>query len=110
MESGYRLALRKRGIKPPLWRSLWWLLPLFPLIAGLIVVTLSRFLTHALPAEVQLDRSFKLNDIVQAIAATTAFAVTFYQWRRGREEASLEKYYDRLDLANKRSIEARAAA
>jgi hypothetical protein len=43
-----------------------------------------------------------LKDILQVAAVVIGFGVAFYQWRLARYEASLEKYYDRLDIANRR--------
>jgi hypothetical protein len=46
-----------------------------------------------------LDRLFK---IAATVTALITFLLTYAQWRAARHEISLDKYYDRLHLANER--------
>ena len=41
-------------------------------------------------------------DVVLAATALGALVVGFQQWQEARHEISMDKYYDRLDIANKR--------
>ena len=41
-------------------------------------------------------------DVATTILALGALVVGYQQWREAREEASMEKYYERLDIANRR--------
>lgn len=45
---------------------------------------------------------------VAVVLALIGFSLTYLQWRAGRHEASFERYYDRLDLANRKFDAARA--
>lgn len=44
---------------------------------------------------------------VAVVLALIGFSLTYLQWRAGRHEASFERYYDRLDLANRKFDAAR---
>lgn len=44
----------------------------------------------------------KVSELFTVFLAGIGLAIGFQQWRDARREASLEKYYDRLDLANRR--------
>jgi len=41
-------------------------------------------------------------EVATAVLGLGAFLVAFQQWRAARKEATLEKYYERLDVANRR--------
>jgi len=43
-----------------------------------------------------------VKDVLQISILITGFAIGYVQWRLARYEVSLEKYYDRLDVADKR--------
>jgi hypothetical protein len=49
-----------------------------------------------------LDPTAGLKDKLSISGAVAAFVVAYTQWQLARYEASLEKYYDRLDIANRR--------
>jgi hypothetical protein len=51
-----------------------------------------------------VNQTVKWTDVSQVASGIAAFLVLFWQWRRARQEASLEKFYDRLDMANKRMV------
>jgi hypothetical protein len=44
----------------------------------------------------------KWSEAIAGSLALFGLLIGFFQWRDGRHEASLEKYYERLDLANQR--------
>ena len=46
------------------------------------------------------NKDIKGIDALTAIVGLGAFVVGFQQWRSARQETSLERYYDRLTLAN----------
>src|SRR4051794_3953929 len=53
-----------------------------------------------------LHKSVKLYDVINStlLLALAAYWVGYGQWLSVRREASLEKFYDRLDIANRRII------
>lgn len=72
-------------------------LVLFYLAVGILVFGL-----HFLPKEQE-----HWPKAVAVVLALIGFSLTYLQWLAGRHEASFERYYDRLDLANRKFDAAR---
>lgn len=68
------------------------ILVLFYLAVGILVFGL-----HFLPEERE-----NLPKAVASVLGAITFSLAYLQWRAGRQEASFERYYDRLDLANRK--------
>jgi hypothetical protein len=98
-ERDFRRHLREFGFKPPLARP--WVST--TLVIGVALLVL---LTASLPpvfGEVGLVlQQVSGPAVATAVAALGAFILGLQQWRDARHEISLDKYYDRLDLTNRR--------
>lgn len=68
------------------------ILVLFYLAIGILVFGL-----HFLPEERE-----NLPKAVASVLGAITFSLAYLQWRAGRQEASFERYYDRLDIANRK--------
>jgi hypothetical protein len=90
-------VLRRARIKVPFWRML----------TGkrtVLIATAVAVVAHALyllrPHEPVAGEGDPVARILATVAAGLAFAFTYVQWHLGREEASYDKYYDRMKLVN----------
>jgi hypothetical protein len=73
--------------------------------AGILYLIVQLFLPAApvAPAQGAAQQPLvQLKDVIQICVVSVGFLIAYVQWRLARYEASLEKYYDRLDVANKR--------
>lgn len=72
-------------------------------LAVVLVLCFAWYVSLAVGATVSTAaETAAMKDILQAAALVVGFSLTFYQWRLARFEASVEKYYDRLDVSNRR--------
>jgi hypothetical protein len=86
--------LKRLGFVRSLWVS-WGAASLVVLVALLAVV---GPVVLRLPRQIFQDVTGK--DFATLVFAVGGFVVTFHQWRAARREASLERFYDRLDRVN----------
>lgn len=86
--------LKQFGFKPPRWVHvdivLPWVVLLFAIVLG--------YLIHGTYEGIEI----KGTDVAIASAGLGALLVGYWQWRKARHEISMDKYYERLDIANRR--------
>jgi hypothetical protein len=68
----------------------------------LLVVIFTALLLGALTKQGLIFPDRSEIDITLGVLTTGAFLIAYQQWREARYEQSLEKFYDRLELANRR--------
>lgn len=95
-EPSVRDQLRAFGVSKPRWQA-----PLFLGLVPALCAFLAGISVYYWNREPQVLR---WNDVTQAVSGLAIFLVLFWQWRRARQEASFEKFYERLDMANKRMV------
>jgi hypothetical protein len=87
--------LKKYGFERPRWKA-YRGIALLGIITG--VALLSGWFVH------EKSRAAEDNgvEVSMAFLALGALVLGYQQWREAREEASMEMYYERLDIANRR--------
>src|SRR5215213_8935621 len=68
-------------------------------VAGELRIGTTRVGSVGLP---EPEPPMKVGELLTLFIAGIGLAVGYQQWRSARREASLEKYYERLDLSNRR--------
>lgn len=93
-ESSYfQDTLRAAGFKkPPLLRRFG---------TGTVVLLVALIFTMRIGSEI-LSGELRWPDILTVLAGFVIFSVGYLQWRAVRQEITFDKFYDKLDVANKR--------
>jgi len=93
-ETNYKKILRGYGFKQKSSQLVGFIIILF--IAGVL-----SLLTWALIEIFEIEKVSWTQNITLLLSAI-AVMIAYWQWRAARIEISIDKYYDRLDVANKR--------
>jgi hypothetical protein len=86
--------LKHFAFKPPLWVHG----ATISLLAVTVLAVVLGFTLHGRYRGVEVKGS----DVALTVASLGALLIGYWQWRMARHEISMDKYYDRLDLANRR--------
>src|SRR4051794_30659884 len=94
--------LLRYGIK----QALWVRLRLWAVAVVVVCITAGLFVwlhqPAASPTGTPAPEQARTRDLLQLLLLIVGFIFGFIQWVLARYEASLEKFYERLDMANRR--------